>query len=532
MKSKPTEQEVQWEKKLFQETPDFNFTENVMKEIEHVEMEHGEQEPVITGHGKRMRQRKRRRIISAAAACILLAGSLTVWTQPKLKHQVLSVFSPFWQQEDEIFKNEKEMSEWTWYGDYLRSKPLGLIQYPKVKVEDKGYSFEVKQVQFDGSRMIITVVEKGPDGKLLQAPLEAPLDEGGITVTDLQGNKVVKEGMSPGGLSSLSNYVFLFEDDVPDMVIVQNKADHITVSTEDKETGKPGREKVDLDWKFQFKVDTRKGKEMAVNQTIKDAAYTTKDGLEFELERLIRTVNGVRLDMNITPDGEMISKLGPEWWLNLRMWYHFETEDADGSLKYIGDRINYSARKVEGRKYDSEHHSLWLSHTPDYTNLSPNTKKLKFVLDGYSVPIKEEAEVTIKLEQGGKTNKAVFKDNGDQINFDKYTYEKDEETKENELRMDIEGILKNDLGSPDDWAALDHTGREYQVEFEGAVGTYKDDLDLQKTENMQVVVKGFPADAKEITIKRKSVDKVVTDVDWSVDLPSYTTLPWEKAGQQ
>lgn len=530
MKSKPTEQEVQWEKKLFQETPDFNFTENVMKEIEHVEMEHGEQEPVITGHGKRMRQRKRRRIISAAAACILLAGSLTVWTQPKLKHQVLSMFSPFWQQEDEIFKNEKEMSEWTWYGDYLRSKPLGLIQYPKIKVEDKGYSFEVKQVQFDGSRMIITVVEKGPDGKLLQAPLEAPLDEGGITVTDLLGNKVAKEARSGGDPSNLAHYVFLFEDDIPDTVVVKNEADHITISTEDKETGKSGRKKVDLDWKFQFKVDTRKGKEMAVNQTIKDAAYTTKDGLEFELGRLIRTVNGIRLDMNITPNAEMISKLGPEWWRDIRMWYHFETNDADDSLSYIGDRINYSRAKVEGRLFNPKQHSLWWSDTPDNVNLPPDTKKLRFVLDGYSLPVQEEAEVTIQLEQGGETNKAMLKNNGDQISFTKYTYQKDEETKENELRMDMEGILKNDLGSPDDWTALDGTGKEYKVEFRGGVGTYKDDL--QKTMDMEVIIMGFPADAKQITMKRKTINKMITDVDWSVDLPSYTTLPWEKAGQQ
>lgn len=528
MKSKPTEQERQWEKKLFQETPDFNFTENVMKEIEHLEMEHIEQEPVTTGHSKRRRQRKRRRLISAAAAVVLIGGSLTVWTQPELKRQVLSVFSPFWQQEDEILKKEKEMSEWTWYGDYLRSKPLGLIQYPKVKVEDKGYSFEVKQVQFDGSRMIIAAVEKGPDGKLLQAPLEAPLGEGGITVTDLQGKKIAKEARSGGDPSNLANYVFLFEDDIPDTVVVKNEADHITISTEDKETGKSRREKVDLDWKFQFKLDTRKGREMAVNQTIKDAAYTTKDGLEFELGRLIRTVNGIRLDMNITPNTDMISKLGPEWWRDIRMWYHFETDDADNSLSYIGDRINYSQAKVEGRLFDRKQQSLWWSDTPDNVNLPPDTKKLKFVLDGYSVPVNEEAKVTVQLKEGGETNKAVFKENGDQISFTKYTYEKDEETKENELRMDIEAILKNGLGSPDDWAALDHTGKEYKVDFRGSVGTYKDDL--QKTMDMQVIIMGFPAEAKQITIKRKTTNKMITDVDWSVDLPSYDALPWEGAG--
>ncbi|MBR2567273.1 MAG: hypothetical protein IKE29_22035 [Paenibacillus sp.] len=527
MKSKPTEQDVQWEKKLFQETPDFNFTENVMKEIEHVEMEHGEEVAVNMEHRKRMNRRKRRGIISIAAACIILGGSLTIWSQPELKRQVMSIVSPIWEQEDEMFKNEEKMSEWFWYDDYLRSKPLGLIQYPKLKVEDKGYSFEVKQVQFDGSTLMIAVVEKGPDGKILQDPLEATLDEESIKVTDLQGNKIAKRGRTIGDLSGLSNYVFLFDDDIPDTVVVKSDTSQIAISTEDY-----SREKVDVDWNFEFKVDTRRGKELAIYETIQDAKYTTKDGLELDLNRFIRTVNGIRLDMDITPNAEMISKLQPGWWWDISLWYHFEAEGTDGSIGHVGDRINYSARKVEGIKYNSEQHSLWFSNIPYFETLPPDKKKLKFVLDGYSVPVKEEAEVKVQLEQGGKTNKAELKDNGDEISFTKYTYEKDEETKEDVLRINMEGITTNDLGPSDYWVALDHTGKEYKVDFEGAIGTTEGDRNLYELTGMQMLVKGYPIDAKEITIKRKVVNKVVTDVDWSVDLPSYTSLPWEKVGQE
>lgn len=521
MKSKPTEQEMLWEKQLFQDGTDVDFTEQVMKKLDHVEMEMNH--PVIPITSRTKKHKVRRLALAGAAILILLGGSWTAWQQPQFRHQVMSVLSPILpQQPKDKVAEEQEMVDWNWYDDYLRSKPLGLVQYPKVKVEDKGYSLEVKHVQVDRSRIVIAVAEKGPDGESLWAPLE----DGGIHVTDLQGNLIAEEGGRAGSVSDMSEYVFIFKGEVPDTVVVSNNANHINVSTEDKETGRDVRESVKLDWKFQFTVDMTQAKKMAVEQNIADtdAEYATPDGLGLKMDQLIRTPNGVRLDMNIEPDSELASELQKEWWRNLKIWYHLETDDPEEPIKYFGDRINYSTNTDEGRKFDSERNTLWLSVSPYHMNLPADTKEIKFVMDGYSLPLKEEAAVNVNLDASLVQNNVLFEDNGDWIKIKGYKNERDETTGEHSLRLEMEGVYKNQQ-THDEWIALDKGGKEYEVSLEGEIGSYGPDL--QKTDNMHFVIAGFPTEAEMVTLKRIVVDKVFKNVDWSFDLPSYKTLPWK-----
>lgn len=128
------------------------------------------------------------------------------------------------------------------------------MQTPKIKVEDKGYSFEIVNVMVDSSRIVISAKQTGPDGKELQSPLE----DGGLQVTDLEGNVIASLARGINMMDGLEEYVFIFDQTVPDRILVTGNPEYIRESVDNQETGRFERKQVEVDWDFRFQIDMKK----------------------------------------------------------------------------------------------------------------------------------------------------------------------------------------------------------------------------------------------------------------------------------
>lgn len=522
MKPKSNEEDQMWEHLLFSQGTDADFTQRVMQSLEGVEMDYSRQ----SSHKRSKRSKRTRRVFTAAAAAslIVIGGSLLAWKQPHLIYHVMSIFSPQPQGNEETvppeFKAWEERKEWSWLDDYERSKPLGLVQTPNIKVEDKGYSLEIVNVMIDSSRVVIIAKQLAPDGSELQIPLEDALESGDLKVTDLEGNVVASPAGGVNIADGLEEYVFLFDKTVPDQILVTWNPEYISV--DDWETGRFERKKVEVNWDFQFQINMAQAKQFEKRDTL-HAQYATPDGLVMSMEQMIRTPNGIRLDMNFKLADKLAKKITADWGSDLHIWYHLETDTSEEKL-YFGDGIGRSRAKIQKlQRLNHENGTLPWSETWYAANVPPETKKIRFVLDGYSLPVKEDASVRINTKKLKQTP-AEFEDNGDQITITGSSVEKDTESNDNVLRLHAKGLYTNKV-TRDEWLAIDRNGKEYPVEIEG---TGSENEDGTAEWNMDFVVKGISRDLTELTLRRTVVDKKFTEADWAVDLPSYTSLPWAK----
>ncbi|ANY73436.1 hypothetical protein BBD41_13045 [Paenibacillus ihbetae] len=524
MKLKSNEEDPMWEHMLFSQGTDTDFTQKVMQSLEEVEMDYSKQ----GSHQRWKRAKQRRRMITAAAAVslIVMGSSLLAWKQPDLIRQVSSIFSLQPQTIEESLPPElkawTEMSDLSWLEDYKKSKPLGLVQTPKIKVEDKGYSFEIVNVMVDSSRIVITAKQTGPDGKELQSPLE----DGGLQVTDLEGNVIASLARGINMMDGLEEYVFIFDQTVPDRILVTGNPEYIRESVDNQETGRFERKQVEVDWDFRFQIDMKKAKQFE-HRDILDAKYTTPEGLVVSMEQMIRTPNGIRLDMGFKLKDMLASKATADWGDDLHIWYHLETDQPQKILRF-GDGIGRHSVKIQGLPTVNEDNgTLPWSETWYTGTVPPETKNIRFVLDGYSLPVKDEAAVHINMEKLEQTP-VVFEHEGDQITITGSSMEKDAvKSNGNVLRLHAKGRYTNNV-TRDQWIALDSNGEEYPVEIEGS-GSANEDGTAEWI--MDFVVAGVDPNLSELTLKRTVVDKRFTDVNWAVDLPSYTSLPWESLAE-
>lgn len=76
--------------------------------------------------------------------------------------------------------------------------------------------------------------------------------------------------------------------------------------------------------------------------------------------------------------------------------------------------------------------------------------------------------------------------------------------------------------------AVDSEGKEYPVQVIGYPDQPNNDGEYV-ADNLKLVIRGFyKEDGTKLTLKRTVVNREYRDVNWEVDLPSYTSLPWQK----
>lgn len=273
--------------------------------------------------------------------------------------------------------------------------------------------------------------------------------------------------------------------------------------------------------------------------------YTTPEGLQLDMTQLVRTPNGTRLDMNISLDDQLRAKVGENWADDMDFMYHIEIPETNEYRIFNENKPN--ARQAKFRLRDmsklSENNvgQMRLSETWDPAYVTVDAKKIRFVLDGYTIPVWEEKSVEVDLEKMRKdaefyTYVLRFEQFGDEILFSRYNYwpvqqslKLPERNFEGVSSLVLEGVgtFQNDING-DQWVAIDREGKEYPVEVMGTTNQPNKNEEYI-VDDLRLIIHGFKKEnGTKFTLKRTAVNREVRDVNWEVDLPSYSSLPWLK----
>jgi hypothetical protein len=227
----------------------------------------------------------------------------------------------------------------------------------------------------------------------------------------------------------------------------------------------------------------------------------------------------------------------------MELLYHLEIPETNEYRVFNGIRSN--ARQAKFRLRDTSQLSLdgqmRLSETWDPAIVTVNAKKIRFVLDGYTIPVREEKSLEVDLEKMREdaefyTYVLQFEQFGDEILFSDFNYKPllDSYNDSNGDREDYSLVLEGygsfrNAFNGDHWVAVDQEGKEYPVEVIGFPDHPNTDGEYV-ADNLKLIVRGYyKGSGTKFTLKRTALVKgEYRDVNWKVDLPSFTSLPWEK----
>jgi len=534
-------QDRKWEEELFREGPDVDFTLQVMQKLDHVSME----EPDVQVPWETKKSHKRTWIyrtgIAAAVAVLIAGGAWAAWdqtTEKPVQPPVNAVNIP-------PLPNipvPKVLRYANLSDDYKRLQPLGLVVNPNIDIDDQGYKLKIEDVLVDGSQLILMLQQTAPDGTgmyLLGSKVED------IHITDEKGNNVAELARDTRqGNGALNKLVFQLDRDIPDEITVRGDFGHLDVGDGygyDVNTKTYTDKKVSVDWSFEFKLDMTQAKVMS-KETPMNASYTTPEGLELAMTQLVQTPNGTRLDLEVNLNDELRAKAGEDWARDMDILYHIEVKDTGEYRIFNGGRPN--ARQAKFRYRDLSQVSsggpLKISETWDPSLVTLNADNIRFVLDGYTIPVKEGQTMDVDLDKASKESKfytfASFKHLGDQLEFYRFNYQRGQSSNDptqggsgGQASLVLEGtaLFKNEFYG-DHWIATDSTGKEYPVEVMGS----RRPANLNEeyvVDDVKFIVQGFNKDkGTKLTLKRTVVHRDFGDVDWKVKLASDSSMPWDQ----
>jgi len=487
-----------WGSKIYEEGPDPEFTSNVMKAIENLEMD-----PRRPGGNLQkkaaFKQVFRRMVMTGAAAVILMGGAYMVWQTSPDRTSVIS--ERRYQGSDTLSIN----GDWLWDEEYERAQRFGLLQMQNVKVEDGGYSLEIMAVLKDRSHIVIVTKQFGPDGRSLKDSVRDP-----FLITDTQGRQVAIPGRylrntDPG----IQDYVYVFDGTVPDHIVIHGKAVEVAADPEQQP-----QERVLVKWPLELTMDMTNAKSLSVSKPFEDT-YSTQDGLNMDMKQLLVTPNGVRLDMSISLAPQMLEQVPSNWHNGLEVLYYVKIKEGK-RYKTIGSYV----KKVEAQQMNTSSGTLEWSNEFDSAVIPPDSGHVRVVVDGLVMRFTNEGAIQFNPKELDK-NPAVMKDGGDTLTFTKSSLLKDPSTGEQMVAVYAKGRFVN---QPllDEWIAVDHNGREYKVHVGGAYTQG----DPTTSENLEFAVQGLTNIPPSITLKRVVIGKK-RDFQWAFDLPAVSNLPWK-----
>lgn len=499
---------------------DADFTRRVLDKLDNVQMVNDKEKlPNLNAYASAKRRWRKLKWMGGAAAAVIVFGSaLTLWQQPELRDKVSGVFKTY--KTKPTIPEETVppgMKDWFWYNDYERSRPLGLLVKPEVKAEDQGYAIQIEHVLIDRSRIVISARQTAPDGSVLQSPLRETDD---FRITDLEGNEVAKRvPVTLNSYPGIEEYAYVFTGHVPDVVMVTSEIGEIERFT----ATMPDRKPVKVNWHFQFKLDTRKAKQLSAEKQI-DKHYTSPDGLELDFKKIIRTPSGIRLDYAASLGEKLKRQSSDADAEHLKIFYHLETVDGEGKRgRYDFGKPGVFEPLIQSERADSHNEG-----TKEFINIihplamPPESKNIRFVLDGFYMPVHVKESISMKpAELSAKP--AVFHGSGDELAFSAYKLGSYDSKGGQVLILTANGTYVNQEMN-EKWIAIDEKGREYPV-FVGHGSA--PDGDKKIIHDSEFRIDGMDHVPSRLTLTRTVVNRVFKDVDWSVDLWDDTQLPWE-----
>ncbi|WP_434752635.1 hypothetical protein [Paenibacillus amylolyticus] len=532
-------QDRKWEEELFREGPDADFTLQVMQKLDHISME----DPHVQVPWEAKKSHKSKWVyrtgIAAAAAILIAGGTWAAWdrtTEKPVQTPVNAVNIPPLPNipVPEVLRYANLAD------DYKRLQPLGLVVNPNINIDDQGYRLKIEDVLVDGSQLILMLQQTAPDGTEMYL-LDSKAED--IHITDTNGKDVAELARDTRqGSGSLNKLVFQLHRDIPDEVAVRGEFGHLNIGDDsDVNTKTDTDKKVTVDWNFQFKLDMTQAKAMS-KETLMNASYTTPEGLELAMTELVQTPNGTRLDLEVNLNEGLRARAAEDWAKDMDILYHISMMDTGEYRIFNGGRPN--ARQAKFRYRDlsqvSAGGSLKLSETWDPSLVTLNADNIRFVLDGYTIPVKEEQTMEVDLDKASKESKfytfASFNSLGDQMDIRSFNYQHGQSSNDktkggsgDKVSLVLEGsaLFRNEFYG-DQWIATDPTGKEYPVEVMGI----REPANLNEeyvVNDMKLIVHGFSTDqGTKLTLKRTVVHRDFRDVDWKVNLASDPSMPWDR----
>lgn len=492
---------------LFMERLPESFTGDVMAALEGVSMESTNDDVALEGVSmestnddaalkavqKRVRSLWRR--IGIAAAVLLLVCSVALYAQPTVAEFVRSLFAS---------NAGVDIGLW-------EAQKMGIVQDPHVKVTDQGYTLEINEVVADGARIVLAVKMTNPEGKPVNGPDSGVLDWRGLTIKDKNG-KEVAELKTLGGAENIDKLTYILTQPVTtDKLVVEGKFDRL-ISWSGK-SDIPGR------WEFRFELDMKRANELTLVEPLNEQ-YTTPEGLHIEMERLVRTPSGVRLELNTSLSEEAAKRSPGDLQKQQLLMYHFEDEHGQeiSSVNARGAHINNLI--AESSSIDEK--TGRIHRTYNFNYLPYDRQKVRFVLDGYSIPIRSEAAVTFD-PTALAAKSAIWKDQGDTLKLLDMNIDLDPNKGRNDRSRGQVGLIHlqgrfTNMFRNDQWVAHDEHGHSYAVSYRGS-GNYSLEKGLEISGDPGFIVEGMTKLPKQVTLVRKVTDKQYSQVDWSFDLP-------------
>lgn len=486
------EEEKVWTQLLYAERLPEGFTEQVMASLEQMEIEPAGEESMAVS--KKSHPKSRPFLKKSAlwvASLLVVAMALTLYAQPSIADWVRSIFA-------------RETSD----SGMMDAQSLGLVQNPHVKVKDKGYTIEINEVVADATRLVMGVKVTDPRGK----PAVNQVDWSKILVLDANDNEVARL-REQGGSKFIDKLTFVFTREV------QN--DQVSVVGEVSEIGNVFSKKVVKgNWDFNFKLDMKKANALNITTPLLEK-YMTPDGMQIEMEKLVRTPSGVRLELSTSLTPEAAKRSPGELESMQQLMFHFENEkgeDISSVNNYRGGHpetiISQNSELQGGKRH-------W---TYTFRYLPYDREKLSFVFDGYSIPIQSSGSLEL-IPSEIKEHPVIFKDQGDVVTLSGFTVEHDPNARMNDPKIagliKMKGQYRNEF-SKDVWVVRDQDGREYPAEFRGGVSMGKI---KEASGDPGFVVQGMTELPEKATLIRKVTDKWYPNVNWSFELPIGKPIP-------
>ncbi|WP_160039039.1 DUF4179 domain-containing protein [Paenibacillus sp. USDA918EY] len=487
------EEERAWGELLFRAALPDGFTERVMASLADVEIENESGERMLVIPFKRTRRTGRIIKKSAlwAALLLIVTGTFTLYAQPSIADWVRSIFS-----------NETSDS------GMLDARKLGIVQNPHVKVKDKGYALEIDEVVADATRLVMGVKVTDPQGKALVYAI----DWNDLHITDLSGNEVAElRGIE--GSDSVEKLTFVFVKEIPmDALIVEAHVDRLKI---------PYTERVvEGNWDFRFKLDMQKANAMNITTPLHEK-YKTPDGMLIQMEKLVRTPSGVRLELSTSLSREAAKRSPGGLEADQQLMFHFENEQGED----ISSVNNLRAPHMETIiSQNSEFRGGKRHWTFTFRYLPYDSQKLRFVFDGYSIPIRSSGSVEL-VPNELKRHPVVFKDQGDELTLSDFWVDRDPNLQKGTgptvslIRMN--GKFRN-MFNHDEWIVKDSDGKEYPVTYRGSVGW---GVLNEAAGDPGFIVNGMGKLPEKATLIRTVTDKWYDNVEWSFELPKGKSIP-------
>ncbi|GGO05262.1 hypothetical protein [Saccharibacillus kuerlensis] len=509
-----------FENAFYSDGPDEGFTAGVMAALEGAEIEYsGSAARHTTRRLKPIAQWRRAAV--AACALVLLGGA--GWyaalqsgmellgkqeQQPSITAGVQKKIDTADRERIGKLLNDPNY-EWSWTSRAALLDSFGLVFYPDISLHDdkSGYRFEVMGILADASQIVILTRTTDGNGQPVSRafPYELP-----FVLTGPDGREgAVHARTDQSAVNGMEAYVYVMNQPLPDRIEFSGEIEGI--NRMDRELDR--EEIVETEpLVFDYSLDLQTAKKYAAFSAV-DKTYKAPDGLNIEVNRLIRTPGTIRVDLHTIASGEIRDRSPGD--LGSQIEFQFRIEDQDGRVvgRY-GSTSNYFNAETVLTHYDKNTgEGEWTLVYPmaETNGLSGDGQQpYKFILESYQTALEGREEITFDPSDL-KRNPVVLEDEGDR--FELTGAEIDKRDGIPTVYLDYRSEYVN--GRDGIWEAVDENGQFY----------YPDPTAGDEVRFEILYMEKLP---EQLTLRRTMVPKIYNDVGWSVDLPANAlSLPTE-----